>query len=130
MYTTTLSQFFTLSDLAIAESTPRKEGEELPIPPFTPEGTTVICACHYAEKIIEEVDDFAADVMSVDIGSEAIASLRGMLDSLRWRLEEVIASTWARGASIQRYLMVVETDIRCKVASQTGRLAPSQRQGT
>ncbi|KAK1922962.1 exocyst complex component Sec5-domain-containing protein [Papiliotrema laurentii] len=100
MYTTTLSQFFTLSDLAIAESTPRKEGEELPIPPFTPEGTTVICACHYAEKIIEEVDDFAADVMSVDIGSEAIASLRGMLDSLRWRLEEVIASTWARDAKL------------------------------
>lgn len=98
-YTAILSQFFTLSDVAIAESSIKKEGEDPPIPPFVPEGTTVIASCHYGEKVVEEVNDCAGDLMAVDVSGEAAASLKGLLDSLRWRFEEVVAATWARGMS-------------------------------
>lgn len=96
-YTTTLSQFFTLSDVSIAESTKRSDGEDIPIPSFVPAGSTVISTCYHAEKIVEDVNEFATDVMSVDISSEVGSALKGTLESLRWRLEEAIAATWARG---------------------------------
>lgn len=96
-YTSTLSQFFTLSDVAIAESSIKRDGEDPPIPPFVPIGTTVIASCYYGEKVVEEVNECAGDLMAVDVSSEAASSLKGLLDSLRWRFEEVIAATWARG---------------------------------
>lgn len=98
-YNTLLSQFFTLSDVAVAESAIHREGEDPPVPSFVPPGTTVITACYFAEKIVEDVTDCAGELMAVDVGSEAVTGLRSMLDSLRWRFEEVIAATWARGAS-------------------------------
>ena len=99
LYTTTLSQIFTLSDVAIAEATIREDGEDPPIPPFVPAGTTVMTACFFSEKLVEEVAECAGELMTVDVGGEAGQGLRSMLDSLRWRFEEVIAATWARGES-------------------------------
>lgn len=97
LYTSSLSQFFTLSDVAIAEAAIRKEGDDLPIPPFVPPSSTVVASCHFAERLVEEVADCISDLNAVDIGSEAGVNLRNMMDSVRWRLEEVIAATWARG---------------------------------
>lgn len=97
LYISTLSQFFTLSDVAIAEAAIRKDGEDPPIPAFVPSATTVIAACYFAEKLVEEVTECASELIAVDIGNEAGQGLRAMLDWLRWRFEEVIAATWARG---------------------------------
>jgi len=99
-YTGTLSQFFTLSDVAIAEGQVRKEGEDQPVPPFVPAGTTVVAASHWASKIVEEVGDFTADLGMVDVSNEAGTLLKGMMDSLRWRFGEVLAATWTRGADM------------------------------
>lgn len=96
-YNGILSQYFTLSDFALAETPTKKDAEEMPIPPFVPAGTTVLAACFYAEKIVEEVSECAVDLGAVDISNEAGAAMKGLLDSLRWRFEEVIAATWARG---------------------------------
>lgn len=96
-YSGILSQYFTLSDFALAEAASKKDVEEVEVPPFIPAGTTVLAACFYAEKIVEEVSECAADLGAVEISSEAGTTLRGLLDSLRWRFEEVIAATWARG---------------------------------
>lgn len=98
VYTNSLSEFFTLSDLTLADRA-RKEGEELPIPPFVPEGSTVLTACFFAERIVEDVSDCVGEMSAVEVGGEAGQNLNGMLDNLRWRLEEAIASTWARGRS-------------------------------
>ncbi|ORY35859.1 exocyst complex component Sec5-domain-containing protein [Naematelia encephala] len=104
LYNTNLSQFFTLSDAALAGSTVRKDGEDPPVPPFVPAGTTVLTACYFAEKIVEEVTDCAGELAAVDVGSEAGNGLRAMLDSLRWRFEEVLAATWARDSRILHQL--------------------------
>ena len=97
LYTSTLSQFFTLSDVSVAESAIKKDGMDPPIPPFVPAGTTVLAACYFSERLVEEVAECAGELMAVDVGNEAGQVLRSMLDSLRWRFEEVIAATWARG---------------------------------
>ena len=97
LYVSLLSQFFTLSDVAIAESAIRKDGAAPPIPPFVPEGTNALVACHFGEKLVEEIVETVSDLMHVELGNEAGASLKGMVESLRWRMMEVIAAAWARG---------------------------------
>jgi exocyst complex component 2 len=91
----------------------RREGQDLPIPPFVPPGTTVLTACHFAERLVEDLMDTAGDLMVVDVGSEAVSGLKNTLDSLRWRLEEVIASLWTRGKSARtHYSPLAETHDR------------------
>lgn len=97
LYTTTLSQFFTLSDVSVAEAATKKDGMNPPIPPFVPAGTTVIAACFFSERLVDEVAECAGELSAVDVGNEAGQVLRSMLESLRWRFEEVIAATWVRG---------------------------------
>ncbi|GMK54888.1 hypothetical protein CspeluHIS016_0114740 [Cutaneotrichosporon spelunceum] len=93
-YLSTISQFFALSDIAlVARSKPTTT-----IPAFVPAGTTVLAACHYAEKILDDVADCVLELTAIDVGKEASQGAKAMLDSLRWRLEEVIATTWARDA--------------------------------
>jgi exocyst complex component 2 len=97
LYTSYLSQFFTLSDVALAESSPRREGSDPPVPPFVPEGSSVLTACFFAERLVEEVAECVGELMSVDLGPEAGNSLKAMTDSMRWRMGEAIAATWTRG---------------------------------
>ena len=98
LYVSLLSQFFTLSDVAVAESSIKKDGEDPAIPQFVPAHTTVLTACHYAEKVLEEAGEYAGELLHLEIGPEAGQSVKNMVESLRWRMEEVIAAIWARGA--------------------------------
>ena len=91
LYISLLSTFFTFSDPSI----PPKASEE--VPSFVPPGTTVLAACHFAEKLVEDVNEGIGELMGVDIGQEAGNGLRNMLDSLKWRMQEVISVLWARG---------------------------------
>lgn len=93
-YLSTLSQFFTLSDLALVS----RSKSNSTIPSFVPAGTTVLAACHFSEKILDDVADCVLELTAIDVGKEASQGAKGMLDSLRWRLEEVISTTWARDA--------------------------------
>jgi exocyst complex component 2 len=97
LYTSSLSQFFMLSDVAVADSASRREDEEPPIPSFVPEGTSVLAACFFGERLVDEVAECVAELNAVDVGSDAGNGLRAMTDSLRWRIEEAIAATWTRG---------------------------------
>jgi exocyst complex component 2 len=101
-YISLLSTFFTLTDVSLSESTSRHENEAT-VPPFVPPGTTVLAACHFSEKLVDNVNEGIGELMGVDIGSESGNGLRNLLDSLRWRLQEVIGSLWARGRSFSDY---------------------------
>lgn len=103
MYIASLSQFFTLSDISVATTpTLRRDGLRdglREVPAFVPAGTTVLTACYYSERVVDDVADCATELMAVDVGKDASQSVRTMLETLRWRLEEVVASTWNRDAS-------------------------------
>jgi exocyst complex component 2 len=102
LYISLLSTFFTLSDPSIPSKA--KSGEES-VPGFVPPGTTVLAACHFAEKLVDDVNEGIGELMNVDIGSEAGNGLKNMLDSLKWRMQEVISALWARGTSPQELVM-------------------------
>ncbi|WWC72387.1 uncharacterized protein I206_106349 [Kwoniella pini CBS 10737] len=105
MYIKDLSQFFTLSDISAFSSKSSTESEgEGNIPPFVPFGTSVITACHFAEKLVEEINECANELLGADIGSEVKSGLATFLDSLRWRFVEVICSTWARDSKLLHQL--------------------------
>lgn len=100
LYITHISSFFGLPDSATLDLTAKYSedpGAGQTLPSFVPVGTTVLTACHFAEKLVEEVNESIADLMGVDIGGEAGKALRAMLQSLRTRLLLVISDTWARG---------------------------------
>ncbi|ORX41152.1 exocyst complex component Sec5-domain-containing protein [Kockovaella imperatae] len=124
LYVSLLSQFFTLSDISVAESSIRKDTDDPAIPDFVPVGSTVLTACQYAEKLVEEAGDHVGELIGLDIHPEAGQSLKNMLESLRWRMEEVVAATWTRDTKSlheledwhlastktqHRYLSLVET---------------------
>ena len=96
VYISTLSQFFSLSDRSLSEAAIQRKGEDPPLPSFVPGGTSVLTACRYAEKIVEEISEAANDILSIDVSPEAVHGVKKMVDSFRWRFEEAIAATWAR----------------------------------
>ncbi|KAK8850389.1 hypothetical protein IAR55_004307 [Kwoniella newhampshirensis] len=118
LYNTSLSQFFTLSDVAIAEAAIRKEGEDLPMPPFVPAGTSVITASYFGEKLVDEVAECAGELLGMDVGGDAGNGLKSLLDSLRWRFEEVISVTWARDAKILHSLEDWQLAVTAKGATR------------
>lgn len=116
-YLSTMSQFFTLSDIALV-SRSKSNGT---IPGFVPAGTTVLAACHYSEKILDDVADCVLELTAIDVGKEASQGAKGMLDSLRWRLEEVISTTWARDAET---LYLLDSNFKVATVEKTRGHAP------
>lgn len=102
LYIATLSQYFTLSDMTLVNSNAMgrdpnsKAAADTKVPSFVPAGTTVLAAGYFAERILDEVSECANELFAIDVGKEASQGARAMLESLRWRMLEVVASTWAR----------------------------------
>lgn len=102
LYITHLSTFFSLSDPSL--DVPQKQGDEArPLPGFIPPGTTVLTACHFGEKLVEEVYEGITDLMGVDIGGESGTGLKGMLQALRNRFQVTISACWARGMFLPQH---------------------------
>lgn len=102
LYISHISSFFDLteSSLDLSKDSTRGQEETLRLPLFVPAGTTVLTACHFGEKLVEEVNEGIADLVGVNIGGESGTSLRDMLQSLRTRLLLVVSTAWARGESL------------------------------
>lgn len=96
LYSSLLSQFFRLSDPAVAESTSRKDGGHQ-LPSFVPAGTTVITACYFAEKLVEYVSDCAGELAVHEVVNDSGNSMKGLIESMKWKMQEVIGAAWARG---------------------------------
>ncbi|WRT70517.1 uncharacterized protein IL334_007515 [Kwoniella shivajii] len=114
-------KFFTLS--ALSESQSRKEDQDdVPIPPFVPSGTSVITACYFAERLVEEVSDCSIELMSVDVASEARNGLKSMLDNSKiiHHLEDW--STAVTSKSAIKYLQIIE-DFQIRITTSTKKIA-------
>jgi exocyst complex component 2 len=125
LYTSSLSSFFTLSDASLADSHSRKDGESAQVPPFVPVGTSVLCAAHFAARLLEDVAECASELNGVDIGGDAAAQMRGLVENFRWRMGEVITSIWAKGGSSLPATVVVRAALteqmpKCYTTSKTG----------
>lgn len=89
-YISLLSEFFDLSDMAVAN-------KEVSEPKFIPSGTNSLTTNYYLLKILQEINECIGDLGASDISSEAGAGLKELIDSVRWKFEDVLAFTWIRG---------------------------------
>ncbi|WVO20401.1 uncharacterized protein IAS62_001697 [Cryptococcus decagattii] len=141
LYSSLLSQFFKLSDPSVAESTSRKDGSHQ-LPSFVPAGTTVITACYFAEKLVEYVSDCAGELAVHEVVNDSGNSMKGLIESMKWKMEEVIGAAWVRDAKILhgledwsqattpkgaiRYLTVVD-EFQLRITSSVKKIAASNQ---
>lgn len=100
-YIVTLAQFFALSDVGVSS---KKRLRDQTVPAFVPAGTTVIAAGYYGEQVANAVADCTSELLAIDVSKEVSSSVKTFMESLRWRMEEMITTTWIRDAS-ELYLL-------------------------
>lgn len=96
LYISLLSEFFTLSDIAVSSPNP-DSAATLRLPPFVPQHSHALTTAHYLARILSDIKDCVTEVMATDISSDASSGMKGLLESARWRFENALTSVWLRG---------------------------------
>jgi exocyst complex component 2 len=109
LYVSCISQFFTLSDVAIASSPNNPTANEPP--EFLPQHSNSITTCHFASRVLAEIVETSSELEGIGgtlegerAGSqmEVRTVLKGFVESCRWRFEEAICTTWSKGEFVNR----------------------------
>ncbi|KZT10260.1 uncharacterized protein LAESUDRAFT_721596 [Laetiporus sulphureus 93-53] len=101
LYISLLSEFFMFSD-SIMSSPPNTTIDTTP--PLLPRNSNALTTGHQLMKIIGEIQDSVNDINGMEISSEASSSLKGLLESARWKFEDILTHAWIRDANIFYYL--------------------------
>lgn len=96
-YISLLSEFFMFSDAAIVTSPSLGNS---PTPPLLPRDSNTLTTMHHLMKILGEIQDTVTEITGMDISSEASSSLRGVLESARWKFDDTLVHAWLRGKLI------------------------------
>ena len=96
-YISLLSEFFMFSDAAIITSPSLGSS---PTPPMFPRDSNSLTTLHHLTKILGEIQDSVNEVNGMEISSEAGSSLKGVLESARWKFDDVLVHDWLRGKSL------------------------------
>ena len=92
LYISLVSEFFNLSDVAIMASATTNS-----FPQHIPTNSTSFSAAHYLQKISGELQDGVNDVCALDVSSEIVSSLRNLMESVKWRFNDILINSWLQG---------------------------------
>jgi len=81
----------------MAGATSAGGGQPAAEPRFLPPGTNSITTSHYLARILQEMTKCVNDVGGTEMSSEAGAGLKKLLETARWKFEDVLGFTWLRG---------------------------------
>lgn len=95
LYITLLSEFFKLSDVTLMAN----QVSNNTLPPLVPTGSNSFVTAHFLMKILGEVQDSVNEVNGMDISGDAASGLRNLMESIRWRFEDILTHAWLRGDS-------------------------------
>ena len=84
-----------LSDMAIATSSHVISTA----PPLFPTNSHSLSTAHYLMKILGELQECISELNGLEIASEVSSSLKGLLESTRWKFMEILVDAWLRGES-------------------------------
>ncbi|KAK0192271.1 exocyst complex component sec5 [Armillaria mellea] len=101
LYISLISEFFTLSDMAVMSS---PGGTNNALPPHLPANSSSMSTAHYLMKVLGEIQDTVNEVNAMEISAEATASLKSFLETARWRFEDILVNTWTRDAQLFYHL--------------------------
>lgn len=96
LYITLLSEFFKLSDVSLMAS-PSVYNRDNSTPALLPAHSNSFTTAHFLMKILGEVQDSVNEVNGMEISGEAASGLKSLLESTRWRFEDVLTHAWNRG---------------------------------
>lgn len=94
LYISLLSQFFLFSHMFV--STPPMDGPDT-TPVNLPKNSNSLTTAYHLMKTLGEIQDAVNDISALDISKEASSSLKGLLDSARWKFVEIFIKAWLRG---------------------------------
>ncbi|KAH7882412.1 exocyst complex component Sec5-domain-containing protein [Phlebopus sp. FC_14] len=100
LYVSLLSEFFVLSDVAVM----RSHDASTTLPPSLPNHSNSLTTAHFLIKVLVEIQDCVNEVTSMEIIAEANVILRNLVESARWRFEDVLIHAWLRDANIFYHL--------------------------
>ncbi|KAJ6631115.1 exocyst complex component Sec5-domain-containing protein [Mycena sp. CBHHK59/15] len=101
LYISLISQFFMLSDMAVMSSPGAANPTALP---SLPTNSNSLCTAHYLMKVLGEVQETVNELNAMEISNEAASGLKSLLESAKWRFEDLLISAWMRDANIFYYL--------------------------
>ncbi|EIN08849.1 hypothetical protein PUNSTDRAFT_143551 [Punctularia strigosozonata HHB-11173 SS5] len=96
LYISLLSEAFVLTDMRSAGSSVT--------PLLLPKHSNVITTGHYLMKALAEIQDTVNEVLGMELGNEASSVLKNLLESARWKFEDVLVQAWQRDANIFYHL--------------------------
>ena len=105
-YIALFSEFFMLSDVAVVTISPTPDGS--PTPPLIPRDSNALSTMHHLMKILGEIQETVNEVNGMEISSEASSSLKGFLESTRWKFEDILVHNWLRGNFFLKIIPVLE----------------------
>lgn len=94
LYISLISQYFMLSDVAVMTTLPNGSTSS---PHYLPENAHSLCTAIYLQQILSEVNDTVTELNAMEISQET--GVKGLLESLRWRFEDILLQVWQRGKS-------------------------------
>lgn len=94
LYISLLSEFFVFSDMAVVKSP--NMGSTV-IPALLPQDSNALTTLYHLGKILGEIQESVNEVNSMDISNEAGQCLKELLESARWKFEDILIQAWLRG---------------------------------
>jgi exocyst complex component 2 len=94
LYISLISEFFILSDMTVMASSKSK------VPPLLPARSHSMSTAYYLLKMLNDIQETVNELNLMEISNEASASLRNLLESVKWKFEDVLVAAWLRGKSL------------------------------
>lgn len=117
LYISILSEFFLLSDKAV---TSLAAGNAKP-PPFFPLSSNVLTTAHYLMKVLGEIQESVNEINLMEInagrGNDVSSILKELIESVRWKFEDVLITAWLRGVSNVRHSWIYLTTVQTPLSS-------------
>ena len=89
LYISLISEFFILSDMT---ASPKSK-----VPPLLPARSHSMSTAYYLLKMLNDIQDTVNELNLMEISNETSASLKNLLESVKWRFEDVLVAAWLRG---------------------------------
>lgn len=98
-YITLLSEFFLFSEALTSPSLGTS-----PTPALLPKNSNTLTTMHHLAKILGEIQETVNEINTMEISSEASSSLKSLLESARWKFDDVLVHAWLRDANVFYHL--------------------------
>ena len=93
LYISLISEFFILSDMTVMASPKSK------VSPLLPASSQSMSTAYFLLKMLNDIQDTVNELNLMEISNETSASLKNLLESVKWRFEDVLVAAWLRGES-------------------------------